>query len=88
MVDDELIKLLRCPETHAELHQADASLIAIANQQVAAGKLKSIGGHPIKKPLDGGLVCAGGDVLYPVIEDIPVMLHDEAISISTLQRSS
>ena len=84
MVDDDLLKLLRCPETHAELLPADESLITRANQQVAAGQLKTIGGHAVTKPLDGGLVRSGGDLLYPIIEGIPVMLHDEAIAVSSL----
>ena len=87
-MNEELLKLLRCPETHAELRLADASLLAIANSQVAAGKLVTIGGHPIKKPLDGGLLRCEGDVMYPIIEGIPVMLHDEAISVSLLQQPS
>lgn len=88
LVNDELLKLLRCPETQSELQLADPMLLALANRQIAAGKLMSIGGHVIKKPLDGALVRAGGDIMYPIIEGIPVMLHDEAIAVGVLQHSS
>jgi uncharacterized protein YbaR (Trm112 family) len=36
----------------------------------------------VEKPLDGGLVREGGDVVYPIVDEIPVLLKDEAIEIS------
>jgi uncharacterized protein YbaR (Trm112 family) len=33
----------------------------------------------LETPLDGGLVRADGQVLYPIIDRIPVLLVDEGI---------
>ena len=44
-----------------------------------AGTLTNRAGEPVRERLDGGLVRADGKVLYPIREDIPVMLVDEAI---------
>jgi uncharacterized protein YbaR (Trm112 family) len=81
MIDPEFLKMLCCPETHQELRPADAALVAGLNQQIAAGNLRNRADQPVKAKLDGGLVRADGRLVYPVHQDIPVMLVDEAIPI-------
>jgi uncharacterized protein YbaR (Trm112 family) len=41
----------------------------------------------VQLPLDGGLVRDDGRILYPVRDDIPVMLLDEAIDLDGLDAS-
>jgi len=79
MIDAELLKILCCPETHQELRVADASLIEKLNEKIAAGGLNNRAGNPVTKNIDGGLLRADGKFLYPVRQDIPVMMVDEAI---------
>jgi uncharacterized protein YbaR (Trm112 family) len=79
MIDPELLKILRCPETHQTLTLADAALIQSLNEKLAAGQLRNRAGQPVKEKLDGGLLRSDGKFLYPVRKDIPVMLIDEAI---------
>ena len=79
MVDPELTRLLCCPETHQDLREADPTVIASLNQQIAAGTLKNRAGRGVHQKLDGGLIRFDGKFLYPVRQDIPVMLVDEAI---------
>ena len=38
----------------------------------------------VSEPLDEGLIREDDKVLYPVREDIPIMLIDEAIELDTL----
>jgi uncharacterized protein YbaR (Trm112 family) len=82
MIDSELIKILCCPETHQELRPAEPALIEKLNQQIAAGAARNRGGKPVRQKLDGGLVRADGKFLYPIRQDIPVMLIDDAIPLS------
>ena len=84
MINEQLLKILVCPETRTPLTPADADLLASVNQAIAAGKLKNRGGQTAAGPLDGGLVRADRAVLYPVIDGIPVMLIDEAIPLEQL----
>lgn len=84
MVNSHLLQILRCPQDHSELSLADAALVARINERIAKGGLSTMGGQPVKKALDGGLVRAAGDLMYPIIGGIPVMLADEAIDISQL----
>ena len=82
MTDTDLLKILCCPETHQGLHAAERVLVEKLNQQIAANNLKNRAGLPVKQKLDGGLVRADGKFLYPIRENIPVMLMDEAIPLS------
>ncbi len=82
MTHPDLLKILCCPETHQELRPAEPSLIEKLNQQIAAGALKNRAGQPVTEKLDDGLVRADGKFLYPVRQDIPVMLVDEAIPLA------
>ena len=79
MIDPELMRLLCCPETHQDLREAQAALVATLNQQITAGMLRNRAGRVVKQNLDGGLIRSDGKFLYPVRADIPVMLVDEAI---------
>ena len=49
------------------------------NRQIAAGQLQNRAGQPVKEPIDGGLVREDKRFLYPIRQNIPVMLIDEAI---------
>ena len=80
MIDAELVKILCCPETHQDVAPAPADKIEKFNVQIAAGNLKNRAGQTIKDKIDGGLLRADGKFLYPIRQDIPVMLIDEAIT--------
>lgn len=82
MIDPELLNVLCCPETRQPLVFAEAGLVARLNQQVAAGQLSNRAGRLVEQPFDHGLVRADGKFLYPIREDIPVLLIDEAIPLS------
>ena len=79
MVDPQLLEILCCPETKQDVALAPAALIEELNRQVLAGTLRNRTGSPVRETLDAGLLRADGKVLYPIRDDIPVMLIDEAI---------
>lgn len=79
MLPDSLLKILCCPETHQPLRVADPVLVEQINAQIARRDLKNRAGKPVSLPVDSGLVRQDGKYLYPVRNDIPVMLVDEAI---------
>ena len=79
MISASLLHMLCCPETHQPLQTAGAEVVAKLNQQVSAGTLKNRGGKPVAVTLDSGLIREDGKFLYPVRNDIPVMLVSEAI---------
>jgi uncharacterized protein YbaR (Trm112 family) len=75
------IELLVCPQDHSPLHLADVALIERLNQSIVRGELKNAAGQAVVKPLDGGLLRADGRVLYPIVDEIPILLPDEAIGV-------
>ncbi|MHB1037592.1 MAG: Trm112 family protein [Pirellulales bacterium] len=79
MLSKDLLETLVCPESRTPLRLADEGLLAKLNQAVAAGRLKTRGGRPVAEPLAAGLVRADRTLFYPIVDDIPVMLVDEAI---------
>ena len=86
MIQQELLDLLQCPETKSPLRAADVSLMAKINEAIAAGTIKNRVGDTVETPLSGGLVTEGGNLLYPIVDDLPVMLVDEAIPLNNSSR--
>lgn len=84
MVDEELLRILVCPETHKPLRLADEELLARLNGAIAAGKVANRGGRAVEEPLSAGLVSEDSAAIYPIVDDIPVMIVDEAIPLDQL----
>ena len=84
MLNSELLLILRCPETRQVVALADAALIHTLNQQIAAGQLRNRAGKVITEKIDGGLVRADQQMLYPIRHDLPILLIDEAISLAAI----
>lgn len=79
MVDSKLLEILCCPDTKQDVALAPSDLVERLNGQIATGALKNKGGDVVKEKMDGGLLRADGKVLYPIRDDIPIMLIDESI---------
>ncbi len=79
MVDQQLLDILVCPETKQPLRVADAETLRRLNEAIGRGAVVSRGGRKLEEPVSEGLVREAGDVLYPIRDEIPIMLVDEAI---------
>jgi uncharacterized protein YbaR (Trm112 family) len=86
MVAKELLDILCCPETKQELSLIEGETIERINQRIKEGSLKNRGGETIKEPIDSGLLREDRKFLYPIREDIPIMLIDEAIPFEQFQK--
>lgn len=75
----DLLAILCCPETKQAVALADDQLIDKLNALMTKGELKNKAKKAVTENLDGGLIRADGKILYPIREDIPVMLIDEGI---------
>lgn len=79
MIDEELLAILACPETKEPVALAEQELIAALNERIARGEVKNRAGKALASKIDGGLVRADGAYLYPIQDEIPILLIDEAI---------
>ena len=57
----------------------EESILKDLNDRIGRGEVVNRGGKPVEKKIDGGLVREDGAFLYPIEDDIPIMLIDEAI---------
>lgn len=78
-IDKGLLAILCCPDTKQDVSLAEEALIAKLNEAVSRGQLKNRANKLVTEPLDGGLIRADKNILYPIREDIPVMLIEEGI---------
>ena len=81
MIDAALLEILVCPETKQPVALADSGLLSALNERISAGVVRTRGGDVVSQPLEAGLLRTDRRVLYPVRDEIPVMLIDESIEL-------
>jgi uncharacterized protein YbaR (Trm112 family) len=79
MISQELLNILCCPETHQRLRPAEPAVLKKVNDQIAVAQLKNRAGSTVSPSIAEGLIREDGKYLYPIRDNIPVMLIDEAI---------
>ena len=80
-ISKELLEILACPETKQPLRLVDPALLKTLNERIRRGQVTNRGGETVTEPMDAGLVREDGQYLYPIRDDIPVMLIDESIAL-------
>lgn len=78
-IDPEFIQILRSPDTHKPLRRAEQAELERVNQLIGSGQARNRAGDPVNDALDEGLVPEGEAVVYPIRDDIPILLTHEAI---------
>jgi uncharacterized protein YbaR (Trm112 family) len=79
MISAELLKILVCPENQSSLIVASTELLARLNRAIASGELNNRAGQKVERPLGAGLLRQDERVLYPIVDEIPMLLVDEGI---------
>lgn len=84
MIDKELLDIIVCPETKQDLVLAESGLIEKINGLIEKGELRNRSKMIVTEKIDGGLVREDRKYLYPIRDDIPILLIDESISLEEL----
>lgn len=84
MIAPELLNILCCPETNDPLRLAEPHEVEKMNERIQRGELKSKQGSVLKDPLEGALVCEKTSVIYPIRNQIPILLIPEGIILSRI----
>lgn len=84
-ISKDLLDILCCPDTKEDVHLISNEKVEIINKAITAGVIKIRSGKVETHSIDSGLLRADGKYLYPIRDDIPIMLIDEAIDMSTVE---
>ena len=78
-MDDKLLEIICCPETHQPLRRADVDLVTNLNQRIEAGTLFDRVEEKVGQKIDDGLLREDGKILYPIRQNIPTLLIEQGI---------
>lgn len=78
MIAPELLEVLCCPADRSGVRLANESELEALNARIAAGTTNN-SGAAVSDKLEAAIIRVDGTFAYPVREEIPVMLIDEAI---------
>jgi uncharacterized protein YbaR (Trm112 family) len=85
MIDKELLDIIVCPETKQDLVLAESGLIERINLLIGKGELRNRAKLVVTEKIDGGLIRKEDrKYLYPIRDDIPILLIDESIPLEAL----
>ncbi len=79
-MNPRLLDILCCPATQAPLRFLTAEELASVARAVTNGEVTTVGGRRLSVAPQAGLITVNGRTIYPVEDDIPVMLVDESIA--------
>ena len=84
-VDGKLLEILCCPVSRTPLERLPETRLEKLNRAIEAGEVRFVNGDTVDAPLEEGLITEDGKVIYPVEEEIPVLLEERGIGTTQLQ---
>lgn len=88
MIDQDLVDILACPETKADLRLASGPEVDRINAAIALGRIMTRDKQRVTDPVEGALFRRGdASVVYPIRGGIPVLLVEEQIEVQSLFQS-
>jgi len=84
-IDGKLLEILCCPVSKTPLIRLPASRLKKLNEAIAAGEVQYVRGATVDTPLREALITEDSRVIYPVIDEIPILLEERGIGTTQLQ---
>ena len=84
-VDRKLLEILCCPVSKSPLTVLGQEKLDKLNSTISGGEALYVDGKKVKEPLTEGLISEDGKVIYPVQDDIPVLLEEKGIGTTQFQ---
>ena len=86
MIDEKLLNIIACPETKQDLVLAEKGIVEKINRLIEEGTLVNRFNQKITDKIDGGLIRKDDrKYLYPIRDDIPLLLTDESIPLEGIE---
>ncbi len=84
-IDGKLLEILCCPISKSPLSRLERGRLDKLNKAISAGAVDQIDGTAVTEELHEALITADRKVIYPVLDDIPVLLSERGIGTTQLQ---
>ncbi len=85
MISEDLLKVIVCPETKQDLVVAEDEIVQKINDLIENGELLNRSKQKVTDKIDGGLIQKEDRTyLYPIRDEIPILLIDESISLDNV----
>ena len=84
-IDGKLLEILCCPVSKTPLTRLPASRLKKLNEAISAGAVQYVRGEAVEYPLREALITEDSKVIYPVIDEIPILLEERGIGTTQLQ---
>jgi uncharacterized protein YbaR (Trm112 family) len=82
MIRQELLNIIVCPETKQDLVIAESDIVEKINTLIENGELLNRSKQKVTEKIDGGLIQKDDrKYLYPIRDEIPILLIDESIAL-------
>jgi len=83
-MDKRLLDILCCPVSKTPVRPLNKHELEALNGAIAAGKVDSVAGMPVREKISEALITTDHKVIYRVEDGIPVMLPEEGIGTAQL----
>ena len=84
-IDGKLLEILCCPVSKTPLTRLPPGKLKQLNREIEAGDARYVGGDPVEGPLREALITEDSKVIYPVVDDIPILLENKGIGTTQFQ---
>jgi len=78
-VDGKLLEILCCPVSKTPLTVLGQDKLDKLNRAIESGEALYVDGEKVSGSLQEGLITEDGKVIYPVQDNIPVLLEEKGI---------
>jgi len=84
-VNGKLLEILCCPVSKTPLTVLGQQKLDKLNDAIKSGEALFVDGEKVMDPLHEALITEDGKVVYPVKDDIPVLLEEQGIGTTQFQ---
>lgn len=83
-VNGKLLEILCCPVSKTPLIRLSSAKLEKLNAAIRAGEVQTVRGEVVEQTLREALITEDAKVMYPVIDNIPILLEEEGIGTTQL----